>query len=397
MTLFQRHPVEAPLSDVSFSGTGPAHQGPGQKLHGHVNPDAATGFDMSPEISLLPRVLVGTLNTSITPMEKLSEALGIELLVKRDDHTSLGPAGGNKVRKIQYALGHALSCGADTIITAGGIQSNHCVQTADACNQLGVECHVISSNPIPDDLVGNAFFTKEHYGATLHGQTPENENLSREERMEKLKAKLIEQGKKPYIIPVGASNGIGSTGFALAMFELQEQLRATRREVDTIILATSSGGTQAGMLVGKQMANFPGRIIGVSVDNPEDGAFERTLLDIATECATYIGDSRVNLDQLQRDIHVHYGALGPYAVLREEEVGTISFVTHHGGPLLDPVYTVRGFRGLQQLVDDGTIAPGERVLFWHTGGNGSWEAYRSRYREILDSVADDAVKSITQT
>jgi D-cysteine desulfhydrase len=193
--------------------------------------------------------------------------------------------------------------------------------------------------------------------------------------LSELPEQLRAQGRKPYVIGIGGSNGVGATGYVLAMMELTEQLRATEHRVDHIVFASSSGGTQAGMVLGARVAGFGGRLHGVSVDkdNLERGAYEEEVAQIANECVQYIG-SDVRL--AKPDIKVVYGYIGEgYGIVSNLEREAIRLMARCEGIILDPVYTGRAFGALVDLIRKGVFKRGETVLFWHTGGAPALFAY----------------------
>src|SRR5207244_1701550 len=204
-------------------------------------------------------------------LERLScELGGPELLIKRDDETGLA-LGGNKVRKLEFLVGQALEQGADTLVTAGAVQSNHCRQTAAAAAKVGLNCELILSGKKPELPNGNLLLD-ELFGARAHWV----ERSQRPAKLSELPEQLRAQGRKPYVIPVGGSNGVGATGYVVAMIELMEQLRSRGAEshsgpqrVDHIVFGTSSGGTQAGLALGARVAGFTGQLLGLSIDKDD--------------------------------------------------------------------------------------------------------------------------------
>src|SRR6266446_2021788 len=232
-------------------------------------------------IETLVRFPLAQLPTPIEELKSLSRELGgPELLIKRDDQTGLA-LGGNKTRKLEFLVGQALEQGADTLVTAGAAQSNHCRQTAAAAARAGLRCELLLNGTKPELPNGNVLLD-ELLGARIHW-------IQLSERVAKLRDlpdQLRREGRKPYVIPVGGSNGVGATGYMLAMIELVEQLNGIDRSVDHIVFASSSGGTQAGMVVGAKVTGFAGELHGVSID--KDGrhgaSYEHELTDIADEC-----------------------------------------------------------------------------------------------------------------
>jgi D-cysteine desulfhydrase len=321
-------------------------------------------------IEKLPRYPLAQLPTPIQSLPALTRALGgPALLIKRDDQTGLA-FGGNKTRKLEFLVGQALAQGADTLVTAGAAQSNHCRQTAAAAAKAGLKCELLLNGKQPGLPAGNLLLN-ELLGATAHWI----ERPQRPAKLRELPEQLRAQGRKPYVIPVGGSNGVGATGYVLAMLELAEQLRASGRRVDHIVFGSSSGGTQAGMVLGARLTGFAGQLHGLSIDKsePEHEAYEDEVAQIANECAAYIGsDVRVT----RGDIKVIYGYMGEgYGIVGDLEREAIRLMARCEGILLDPVYAGRAFGALVDLIRKGVFKRGETVLFWHTGGAPALFAY----------------------
>src|SRR6266404_7947635 len=187
-------------------------------------------------IETLPRFPLAQLPTPVERLERISaEVGGPKLLIKRDDQTGLA-LGGNKTRKLEFLVGHALKQGADTLVTAGATQSNHCRQTAAAAARAGLRCELLLNGTKPELPNGNLLLD-ELLGARIHWiQLSE-----REAKLREIPDQLRNEGRKPYVIPVGGSNGVGATGYVLAMIELVEQLDGIGRRVDHVVFASSSG------------------------------------------------------------------------------------------------------------------------------------------------------------
>jgi D-cysteine desulfhydrase len=326
-------------------------------------------------IEKLPRFPLAQLPTPVEKLERLARELGgPQLLIKRDDQTGLA-LGGNKTRKLEFLVGDALARDADTLVTVGAAQSNHCRQTAAAAAKAGLKCELILNGHKPDAPTGNLLLD-QLFGATEHW-------IDRSQRATKLSeiAELLRtQGRKPYVIGVGGSNGIGATGYVVAMIELMEQLRLSGQKVDHILFGTSSGGTQAGIELGARITGFTGKLHGLSIDKnePEHLAYESEVAQIANECAAYIG-SEVRL--VQADVSVVYGYMGEgYGVVGNLEREAIRLMARCEGIVLDPVYVGRAFGALLDLIRRGRFRRGETVLFWHTGGAPAVFAYA---RELL--------------
>src|SRR5438067_13182722 len=316
------------------------------------------------------RFPLAQLPTPIEELKSLSRELGgPELLIKRDDQTGLA-LGGNKTRKLEFLVGQALEQGADTLVTAGAAQSNHCRQTAAAEAKAGLKCELILAGTKPELPNGNLLLD-ELLGAECHWIERSHFPVKLSHLPEQLRA----QGRKPYVIGVGGSNGVGATGYVVAMLELMEQLHVSGQRVDHILFGTSSGGTQAGIELGARITGFNGKRHGLSIDKnePEHLEYESEVAQIANACAAYIG-SDVRLGKA--DIKVVYGYMGEgYGVVGNLEREAIRLMARCEGIVLDPVYAGRAFGALVDLIRQGAFKRGETVLFWHTGGAPALFAY----------------------
>ena len=321
-------------------------------------------------LETLPRFPLAHLPTPLEALPRISRELGgPDLLIKRDDQTGLA-LGGNKARKLEFLVGQALEQGADTLITAGGAQSNHCRQTAAAAAKAGLRCELILNGTKPELANGNLLLD-QLLGAQLHWI----DRAQRAAKLLELPELLRAQGRKPYVIGVGGSNGVGATGYVLAMLELMEQLRARQQRVDHVVFGTSSGGTHAGLALGARVAGFNGQLLGLSIDknDPEHDEYEIEAAQIANECSAYVG-SEVRMTP--RDFKVIYGYKGEgYGVVGDLEREAIRLMARREGILLDPVYAGRAFGALVDLIRKGVFKRGETVLFWHTGGSPALFAY----------------------
>lgn len=317
----------------------------------------------------LPRVKIGHLPTPIEPLPHLTADLdGPELWVKRDDQTGLA-TGGNKTRKLEFLVADALAQECDTLITCGAAQSNHARQTAAAAAKFGLERVLVLRGEEPSRTQGNLLLDRL-LGADIvwAGDQP------LEERMAQVADELRDAGRHPYIVPYGGSNVVGASGYAAAMAELLMQCEALEVHFDHIVLASSSGGTQAGLMVGARALGYEGQILGISVDL-EASDLQHTLADLATATSEHLGqvfhfapeDFAVNDDYVG----------GGYAVIGELEREAIRAVARAEGLLLDPIYTGRAFGGLLDLIRSGALGSDKdtRVLFWHTGGTAGLFGY----------------------
>lgn len=321
-------------------------------------------------IQTLPRCSLAHLPTPLEPLPSLSKKLGgPQLLVKRDDQTGLA-LGGNKTRKLEFLLGQALAEHADVVLTAGAAQSNHCRQTAAAAARAGLACELVLGGQPPEVPAGNVLLD-QILGARIHWTGPER----RGERLGEVAEGLRAQGRRPYVIPYGGSNEIGAVGYAVAMEELAAQISAAGQQVDAIVFASSSGGTQAGLAVGARAVGFTAPIIGIRIDkgDPSDAPYEVALADLAGRTASRMGVAAAFApgDFVVKDDYLG----GGYGVVGDLEREAISLMAKYEGILLDPVYTGRAFGGLLDMLRRRAFSPAETVLFWHTGGAPALFAY----------------------
>ncbi len=307
------------------------------------------------------RVRLAHLPTPLEAMPRLSAALGgPELWIKRDDQTGLA-GGGNKTRKLEYLLGAAQAEGAQTLITGGAPQSNHCRQTAAAAARTGLRCVlVLAGNPV--EPTGNILLDR-----LLGAEIVWTGDANRDETMQRVFEREQAAGRKPYLIPYGGSSPVGAGAYAAAVEELAGQLVARNLPpFNRIIFASSSGGTHSGLAVGIRALNMPTQVLGISIDKPEVTLTDDIVLQLARQTARRLGHS---LHFATVDIHADANYLGGgYGVMGQPEKEAIHLFARHEGILLDPVYTGRAAAGLIDLIRRGVIAANERILFWHTGG-----------------------------
>ncbi len=317
-----------------------------------------------------PRTRLTFLPTPLVELRRLGRLLGgPRLLMKRDDMTGLG-LGGNKTRKVEFLLGEALAQGCDTVITGGATQSNHCRQTSAAAAAAGLECHLALGGTRPDTPGGNLLLDLL-FGAVVHwcGENRKGERIP--EIAEELRAK----GRVPYVIPYGGSNAVGALGLVAAIVELRGQLEEQGQKVDCLVVASSSGGTHAGMVVGLDLCGLAARVVGIGIDKggPGEGRYESRLAALANEVAALLHlESRYTEDRF--DVRNDYLGAG-YGAVGDLEREAIRLVARHEGVLLDPVYTGRAMGGLVDLIRKGEFGKDETVLFWHTGGAPAVFAY----------------------
>lgn len=313
------------------------------------------------------RASLAHLPTRIEPMKRLTAHLnGPQLSIKRDDQTGLA-LGGNKTRKLEFLLADALARGDDHLITTGAAQSNHCRQTAAAAASQGLGCTLVLRGEMPEVVTGNLLLD-QLLGSELCWAGDRPRELVMEEQAEVLKA----AGRRPYIVPLGGSNVIGACGYVLAMGELMQQLATTGETFDVIIVASSSGGTQAGLVLGAHVYGFKGRVVGVSIDHPA-AELKAQVTELAEATAEYLDLGRLSL---AGGVEVNDDYLGDgYGILGDNERRAIILVARLEGIALDPVYTGRAMGGLLDMIDRGSFQSDQRVLFWHTGGTPALFAY----------------------
>lgn len=319
----------------------------------------------------LPRLPLAHLPTPIDALPNLSAHLGgPDIYVKRDDQTGLA-TGGNKTRKLEFLIAQALEAGADGVITAGSVQSNHARQTAAAARRAGLEPHLVLRAPggMPPAAPENGNLLLDALlGAVVHWT---EESPPYTATIARVEDDLRAAGRHPYVIPFGGSNAYGVVAYALAMLEAHAQLEKMGR-VDAHVLASASGGTQAGMLLGAYLLGDDTPVLGISIYGPGDVLTDR-VIRLAGEGAALLG---VDWAPDPASVLVEDGYLGGgYAVVGDMERDAVHLLARHEGLLIDPVYTGRAFGGLFDLINKRRFAPGQRVLFWHTGGTAALWAF----------------------
>lgn len=314
------------------------------------------------------KVNLGFLPTPVVKLSKLSSVLGgPDIFIKRDDLTGLG-LGGNKTRKLEFILQDAIEKGCDTVITAGASQSNHCRQTAAAAAQLQLECHLVLGGEAPKVANGNLLLDNL-FGAQIHwaGKNRKGEDIS------VIAEQLIEKGKRPYVIPYGGSNELGAYSFIHALKELETQINTDM--LSHIIFASSSGGTHAGLMLGKALLKKNYKLTGINIDKGETDAvtFDKYIIDLANKTSNRFNMLYKFTDKDLTLCGDYVG--GGYGVIGDAEKEAISLTAKSEGILLDPVYTGRAMAGLIDMIRTGVLTKEDKVLFWHTGGAPSLFAY----------------------
>ena len=312
----------------------------------------------------LSRKSLGFFPTPIVRLPKLSKELGgPRLLMKRDDQTGLA-LGGNKTRKLEFLIAEALEQNCDCVVTAGAAQSNHCRQTAAAATTSELECHLVLGGEPKEEPNGNLLLDYL-FGATIHW----DEEGRKGESIPRVIKALKDAGKKPYVIPYGGSSTTGAAAYVEAMREVKEQLKSMSEQVDRVVFASSSGGTQAGFTVGKTIHNLSFQLIGIEIDKGEAG--EGTFGDHVCSLANQLAE-RLEIERsytVEKDFTLRKEFLGGgYRVVGELERKAIRLTAHKEGILLDPIYTGRSMGALMTMIENKEFSRDETILFWHTGG-----------------------------
>lgn len=305
---------------------------------------------------------LGFFPTPLHKLENLSKQFpSYNIFIKRDDQTGLA-SGGNKTRKLEYLIRYALDNGYESVFTVGAQQSNHCRQTAAACAVAGLECHLVLRGDEPDAYQGNLLLS-HLLGAKLHFTWSKEKDID-------LQNYVNRHGgdKKALIVTYGGSNAVGAMGFVEAVKELKEQLDSRDLKMDYIFFASSSGGTQAGLLLGIELFQLETELFAIKIDKDEilDKSFEEGILRIVKDGAKLLNiTKKFTLNDIQ--LNKKYNEM-PYGVLTDNERSAINELAKTEGILLDPVYTGRAFYGMLSCLKQRYIKPNSNVLFWHTGG-----------------------------
>jgi D-cysteine desulfhydrase family pyridoxal phosphate-dependent enzyme len=307
----------------------------------------------------LPRTRLALLPTPLE--EGPAHGRGGRIWCKRDDLTGLG-MGGNKARKLELLCGDALGDGADTLVTVGGAQSNHCRMTAAAGARLGLEVHLVLGGRPPLEHTGNQLLA-ELFGAHLHFAGT-HDWAALEQARAALSAELAHEGRRVATIPIGGSTALGALGFVLAYHELLGQLDAAGLDPAAVVHTSSSGGTHAGLVAGRALAGHGPPVVAIAVAKGV-AVDPLTIAALATESLELVG---APVRVTEADVEVHDRWLGPgYEVPTAEADAAIRWAATHAGWVLDRTYTGKGFAGLRGLVGEGRFDDRD-VVFWHTGG-----------------------------
>ena len=330
-------------------------------------------MDLEQRLDRFPRVGIAHLPTPLEPLPRLTAHLGgPRLWVKREDCTGLG-FGGNKLRKLDYLLSEALEHGADTLVSGGVVQSNSQRQVAAAAAKLGLACHLVVYQgrvlpPSPDyHRSGNALLNRL-FGAEMEWVPWTGD---RNAAIEARAAQLEAQGRKPYVVPYGASNARGALAYASTISELARQSAESGFTPSAIVHCSGSGGTQAGLVLGARAALPKTWILGIDIDAEPD----RVRADVLR-----YGEEGSNLLQVAwepADVEVVAGHAGPaYGVPHAATLDAIKLAARFEALILDPVYSGKALAGLISLIREGRFGADEDVIFLHSGGEPAIFAYR---------------------
>jgi L-cysteate sulfo-lyase len=318
------------------------------------------------KLARFPRLRITHSPTPLEPMQRLTQLFGgPNLWIKRDDCTGLA-TGGNKTRKLEYLMADALAQGADTVITQGATQSNHARQTAAIAAQLGLQCRLILEDRTGyrhDDYrnSGNVFLDRL-FGAQL-SEVAAGTNM--DEAMAQLAERLRDDGRKPYVIPGGGSNAVGALGYVTCALELVDQANKAGLTIDTLVTATGSAGTQAGLVAGLEGARAGIPVLGIGVRAPK-ATQEEKVFQLAAQTAELLGVAGA----VRREAVVancDYVGAG-YGVPTPGMIEAVTLVARTEGILLDPVYSGKAMAGLIDLLRKGELRKEQNVVFLHTGG-----------------------------
>jgi D-cysteine desulfhydrase len=325
------------------------------------------------------RVELALTPTPILKLDRLSRELGVELCLKRDDLTGLLESG-NKVRKLEFLVGDALQQGADTLITCGTLQSNCCRAVAAVAARMGLQAVVAVKGQRPDVYDGNLLLDKLLGAEVRYLSDAEFERV--DETLEALAAELRARGRRPYVIPESGSNEVGALGYLECAVELAGQIGHGAPRFDTIVIAGFSGGSQAGLLMGKQLAGLPAEIVGIPIAWSAEQVRSRVTQTIerAIRRFGFAIDVPKTVNLLDG-----YQGIGR-ARVENGELLAIADLARREGVLLDPVYTAKAFQGLLDTLRRDRKALGQRVCFIHTGGIFSLFPFREHLSRLLDAA-----------
>jgi D-cysteine desulfhydrase len=315
--------------------------------------------------------------TPILKLDRLSRRLGVELHVKRDDLTGLLESG-NKVRKLEFLVGEALQQGADTLVACGALQSNGCRAVAAVAARLGLRAVLLVRGEPPVAYDGNLLLGRL-LGAEVR-YCAEADFARVGEIMETMATEIRARGGRPYLIPESGANEVGALGYLECAVELSEQINHGAPRFDAVVISAFTGGSQAGLLLGKRLAGLPGEIVGVPIARPAERVREHVVHTMSAAIRRW----GFSID-VPKTVHLLDGDPGGDGLdATDADLAVLVELAREEGVLLDPVYTARGFRGLVETLSRDPKALGQRVCFIHTGGLFSLFPYRERLSRLID-------------
>lgn len=311
----------------------------------------------------IQKLNLGIFPTPFYKLDNISRLTGKQIYIKRDDMTGVS-VGGNKIRKLEYVLKDALDKGYDTIITTGASQSNHAMLTAACCQKLGLEVHLVLKRLGVSEKIGNLLLDDLMDVDVRFVDSPSYTDVYAE--IDALCETLRAKGKKPYVIPVGASIPLGSLGYVDCVREMKEQASKIGVNINHIVCCVGSAGTHAGIVLGVKMYCPDVRVTGIVVAPEED--FQSEVLNMANEASELLGtDYKICEDDVVLKEYIGTG----YAVPSKQGNAAIRTMAVNEGIFLDPVYTGKTFAGLLDLCQRGYFREGENIVFLHSGGTAS--------------------------
>ena len=330
---------------------------------------------MIPSIAKLPRVPLGSYPTPLVEAPNLSAALGgPRILIKRDDLTGLA-LGGNKCRKLEFVMADARQKGFDALVTTGGSQSNFALQLATAARKLGMDFYLVLVKGVHIEKQGNLLLDDIVDSKIKLVEASDIEDIFGPAMLAKMNEaadELKKKGRKPLVVPAGAYNPVGTTGWVDAADEIWRQLQAQKIKAQYLVVANGSSGTQAGLTLGVKYLRLPLGVIGFSISNPKERAVNG-VVNMANETAKFLGiDVTIAPDEVMvNDDYIGEG----YGLVTEGCRQAIKLVAQTEGIFLDPVYTGKAMAGLIDFIKKEYFKSTDTVVFVHTGGIPALFAY----------------------
>jgi D-cysteine desulfhydrase len=312
------------------------------------------------------RLQLAHLPTPLTPLTKFSEQFeGVTLWIKHDEQTGT-EVSGNKVRKLEFCIAEAQDQGCDTLITCGGVQSNHCRATAILGKRLGMQVHLILRGERPEVPGGNLLL--DYLSGARISYLPQRDWRTHPDFAAELQAQDAAAGHKAFFIPTGATDEIGLWGYIAASAELKADFERLQLQPEYIVVATGSGGTQGGLTLGRELFNLSAQVTAFAVSDDASYFRNKIIEDVTLWKQRY--DQDFDLERLR--IQTIEGYIGPgYGVATAEVFETIKQVASSDGVFLDPVYTGKAFHGMVNELRKGSagaLSGARNVVFVHTGG-----------------------------